>query len=199
MYHIHHTEGFLLGSRPAGRASRHLVIFTRDLGLVVGRAQAVRELSSKLRFHLQDFSYSRLSLVRGKSGWRVTGAEVLVNLYNELRNDEGKLAVCLRVLNLLKKLCPPEEKDAVLFDIVSSAALFLRSENLAAADLAALEIILVLRILHRLGYLGVTLELLRFVEPSTDWRLDALSLAPPLRRDAVSRINRALEASQLVG
>ena len=74
MHHIHHTEAFVLGSSPKGEDSKLLRLYTRELGLVYAHAQAVRKLSSKLRFTLQDFSRASVDLVRGKEIWRVTTA-----------------------------------------------------------------------------------------------------------------------------
>ena len=80
MYHIHHTEGIILGSKNFGEAGRYYFIFTRDLGMIYASAQGVRKMSSKLRYILQDFSYIKIDLVKGKDFWRVASASKTNNL-----------------------------------------------------------------------------------------------------------------------
>ncbi len=74
MHHIYHTEGIILGSKNYGETGKYYSIFTRDLGMVYASAQGVRKISSKFRYVLQDFSYVKVDLVRGRDFWRVTSA-----------------------------------------------------------------------------------------------------------------------------
>ena len=86
MHHMYHTEGIILGSRNYDEAGKYYSIFTRDLGMIQASAQGVRKMSSKLRFILQDYSYVKVDLVKGKDFWRVTSASktnLLDNLYNK--------------------------------------------------------------------------------------------------------------------
>ena len=47
--------------------------------MVFATARSVREERSKQRYALQDFSCIRVSLVKGKSGWRIGSVEALGN------------------------------------------------------------------------------------------------------------------------
>jgi recombinational DNA repair protein (RecF pathway) len=49
--------------------------------MLFATARSVREEKSKQRFALQDFSRIRVSLVKGKSGWRIGSAEALGNTF----------------------------------------------------------------------------------------------------------------------
>src|SRR3989344_1359216 len=110
-HHTYTTEGIVIASSPQDEASKFLYILTPDLGLVGVKAQGVRELKSKLRFHLQDFTHLELSLVRGKSGWRVTNA---ASLRPSIVNDT--VAPTLkRVCSLIKLLCAGEDANETLF------------------------------------------------------------------------------------
>ena len=42
MYHLYHTGAVVVGSSPSGEASKTILLFTRELGLVSARAQGVR-------------------------------------------------------------------------------------------------------------------------------------------------------------
>lgn len=73
-----HTEAILLGSRHYGEANRLLYLLTSDLGLLLVAAQGVRQQSSKLRGQLQDYAHLQVTLVRGRSIWRLIVAEVVL-------------------------------------------------------------------------------------------------------------------------
>jgi len=108
MYTIYHTEGIVLGGAPVGEASKILYIFTRDFGLVSAHTRSLRELKSKLRYGLQDFSYTHIDLIRGKGGWRVTSAIPIDNLsLAPIRIDYFELIS--RVFSLVRRLVKGEE------------------------------------------------------------------------------------------
>ncbi len=88
MHHIYHTEGIILGSKAYGEAGKCYYIFTKDLGMIFASAQGVRKISSKLRYVLQDFSYIKLDLVRGKDFWRLTSASKTNALESIAKNPE---------------------------------------------------------------------------------------------------------------
>lgn len=139
-HHTYNTEAIVLGSGPVGEADKLVWLLTRELGLLVARARSAREEKSRMRYALQDFSLSIVSLVRGKTGWRLTGAVLEKSLYAQLENS-GTLQAAAKIFDLLKRFIPREEKNEVLFEIVR--------DGLEDLD----EILLVAQILRELGYL----------------------------------------------
>lgn len=152
MHHIHHTEGLILGSRGYGETGKYYSIFTRDLGMIYASAQGVRKMSSKLRYVLQDFAYVKVDLVQGKDLWRVTSAQK-TNKLEELSRDPGTFGVFFNIANLLKRLLAGVEKNEALFiDLIKGLTVLEKTK--AKDDLRNIEIVMVLRILHNLGYIG---------------------------------------------
>ena len=196
MHHIYQTEGIVLSSTAFGEANKHFWIFTRDLGMITASAQGVRHLKSKLRYSLQDFSHGTLSLVRGKGGWRITNAAIESNISADLRGNPPAAAVAIQGLRLLKRLLPGEEGNPELFSIMSSALACLRSEELSAAELQSVEMILILRILRNLGYFPVRENLVSFSE-SAGWGRELLSGFEAHRKEALDAINASLRQTQL--
>ncbi|MDD5050915.1 MAG: DNA repair protein RecO [Candidatus Pacebacteria bacterium] len=197
MHHIYQTEGFVIGGTNAGEANRYLKIFTRDFGMISGSAQGIRHLKSKLRYSLQDFSYSSVSLVKGKDLWRVVNAEKKENLWELFRKDKKRLEIFARSLSLLKRFLHGEEKNEALFRIFSSSCFFLaNSQALSSEELRNFEYILVLRILHHLGYLKELSELKSFSE-TEEWGGSILSRIEEYKALALQEINRSLKESQL--
>ena len=107
MYHLYQTEGIVLKSVPTGEGSSYFYIFTKDLGLLVATAKSVREERSKLRYGLQPFSISNISLVRGKESWRITNATLSSSLFRRLRHQQETLALFSRIFAFLCRLLPP--------------------------------------------------------------------------------------------
>ncbi|MBI5005317.1 MAG: DNA repair protein RecO [Candidatus Lloydbacteria bacterium] len=145
-YHIYTTDGIVLGSVSVGESNRYLYVLTKNLGLLGVRAQGIRELRSKLRFALTDFSHVRVALVRGKDVWRVTSA-VPFSSYQALFFDKEKLRVFARIASLLRRLVVGETEHAALFDFMFRTAVFLAAEKFTAKELACMEALAALSVL----------------------------------------------------
>jgi DNA repair protein RecO (recombination protein O) len=193
MHHIYHTEGLILGSKSYGEAGRYYYIFTRDLGMVYASAQGVRKISSKLRFVLQDFSYIKLDLVRGKDFWRLTSASKTNKLEKISKNPET-LKVFVNISRLLKRLLQGEDANQALFaDLLSGLKILEKYEN--QADLRNIEAIMVLRILDNLGYIGGNESLKNLIKSPFEEEL-VLQVSEN-RAKILSEINKALKETHL--
>ena len=152
MHHIYHTEGIILGSRNFGEAGRHYSIFTRDLGMIYASAQGVRKMSSKLRFVLQDFAYLKVDLVQGKDFWRVTSASK-TNVLEQITKMPETFKVFANIARLLKRLLAGVEPNEPLFaDLLQGLSILEKAGE--KGDLRNIEVVIVLRILNNLGYIG---------------------------------------------
>ncbi|MBI2099966.1 MAG: recombination protein O N-terminal domain-containing protein [Candidatus Vogelbacteria bacterium] len=180
MSHLfHHTTGYIIASQDYGEANRLYQILTPDHGLVTVTAQGVRQLASKLRYHLKEFVELRLTLVRGREVWRLIGVEHRDPKW--LSSAERLLAK--RIFSLLKRLVVGEEKGEELYGVVHCLMTDLNSRRLDAEALYQLELATVLSTLRVLGYL-----------PAGQLPAAGEVLVPA---HAISLINRALQASQL--
>src|SRR3954471_7552123 len=101
MYQKYQTDALVLGSRESGEADRTISIYTRDFGLVRGRATSVRSEKSKMRYAVQNYSRASVSLVRGKRGWRVAGAIAQVGAQGK---DKAAVATFARIGELVTRL-----------------------------------------------------------------------------------------------
>lgn len=152
MHHIFHTEGIILGSRNYGEAGKCYYIFTRDHGMIFASATGVRKIASKLRFVLQDFSYVKLDLVRGRDFWRITSCSK-TNELEEIKDKPLNLKIFVQVVKLLQRLLAGEETNEILFiDFLKGLKILEKVEK--KEDLANVEIFLIFNILQNLGYIG---------------------------------------------
>ncbi len=193
MHHIYHTEGIILGGKNYGEAGKCYFIFTRDLGLVFASAQGVRKMSSKLRYVLQEGSYLKIDLVRGKDFWRVTSASK-TNQLDDLSRNVVAYPVFHNIARLLRRLLPGEDANPTLFaDVLGGLSLLEKSET--KEDLRNVEIIIVLRILNNLGYIGGGEILENLIKSPFE---DSLLLEVSQKRPHIlSQINKALKETHL--
>ncbi|MEX0934800.1 MAG: recombination protein O N-terminal domain-containing protein [Candidatus Paceibacterota bacterium] len=193
-YRIYTTDALILRSATQGEANRFFWLYTRDFGLVYATAQSVRKHKSKLRYALQDYMYSSVSLVRGKRGWRIVGAQPQWSIWGELRDDSRKLAVGLNILSLLRRLVRGQARDVALFSSVRASFDELRTREFAEGELGGFELVAILRVLDLLGYLGSgeLEEHARNLWESREWEE-----AEAKRKVFIKTINASLRSSQL--
>lgn len=193
MHHIYHTEGIILSSSNFGEAGKYYNIFTRDLGMVYASAQGVRKMSSKLRFVLQDFSYIKLDLVVGKNIFRITTASK-TNKLEQLIKQKENFKVLVNIANLLKRLLAGIEPNEVLFDELIQG-LHILEKIKTKDDLRNIEIVLVLRILNNLGYIGGDDLLQDLIKSPFEENL--IFEVSKSRVQALREINKALKETHL--
>jgi len=193
MHHIYHTEGIILESRNQGEAGRYYAIFTRDLGMIYASASGVRKASSKLRYVLQDFAYLKIDLVRGKDFWRITSASK-TNSLESLHKNKEIFPVFYQISKLLKRLLAGEEANESLFqDLIKG--LHILEETKGKKEIENVEVVIVLRILANLGYLGRQDSLEHLIaSPVAD---DLIFEVAKNRTAILSEINKALKETQL--
>jgi DNA repair protein RecO len=193
MHHIYHTEGIILGSRNFGEASKYYSIFTRDFGRVWASAAGVRKMSSKLRYILQDFTYVKVDLVRGKNFWRITSASKTDALENLLKNKPA-FRVFGNIATLLRRLLVESEENQNLFnDFLNGLTVLEKIES--KSDLQNIEAIIVLRLLHNLGYIGGGSTLEKIIKSPFEENL--IFAAAQSRQEVLGEINKALKETHL--
>ena len=209
-YHIYTTEAFILGADERGEADRLLTIFTRDLGLVRAVAKGVRHAKSKLAPHLLNFSCSKVSMVRGKEVWRLTGAQPhelsiqarKVNVSSDTNTSVSTkselFGVYARILNLVKRFIHFESADPKLFDCIKECFVLAEKDQLLKnpEDFDAFEALLIMKIMHILGYVAQNEKLSIFLAdgPITE---NTLLEAKKESRMIIQIVNKALKESQL--
>lgn len=134
-HHIYQTKAFIIDSMDVGEANKLLTLFTADLGLIFVSAQGVRVMQSKLRPSIQDLSFSKIALVRGKEYWRLTSAEKLISLYDK-RVPLYVRQFMAGILQFVKRLITGEAKHEELFDMLSKLFTFCFENSKYFADLA---------------------------------------------------------------
>lgn len=189
MYEIYITDALVCGSRNSNTSDRSYLLLTREAGMVWASVKSVREEHSKHRYALQDFSRSRVSLVRGRGGWRVTGAEPIGNVYFELKTRTSRTVV-RDALRLLRRFLQGETPAPKLYDDLVLAL------TAPEKDMEQIAPVLTLRVLHALGYVAPA-ELCRPLIEASDTRTACKLLTAERKAESVKAIEQALEVSHL--
>ena len=178
MYQKYNTEALVLGSYESGENDRTVVLYTKDFGLVRARARSVRSEASRMRYGLQNYSLSHVSLVRGKASWRVAGAAAL----RYASGDTRGIAAFARVCELVTRLVHGEEENTYLYGVLAEAHAALIREKTDA--FGTIEIVCVARVLFALGYISAEALETGHASFSAENALDHASRrrAPALRR-----------------
>lgn len=194
MHHIYHTEGIILGSSSFSESSKYYFIFTKELGMIMASASGIRKMSSKLRFVLQDFSYTKIDLVKGKDFWRITSASKTGEL-DYISKSLNLLPTISNLARLLKRLLVGEEKNEPLFNDLISGFFLLEKNRENINEIKNIEMVLVLRILFHLGYFSSDDLNSNLITSPIEYEL--LSEANLSRNIILSKINRALKETHL--
>jgi recombinational DNA repair protein (RecF pathway) len=152
-------------------------------------------LQSKLKFGLQDLSFGKFSLVKGREVWRIVGAEES-QVFEEIKKDKERLALTAKIFSLIDRLIKGERKDTELFDDIYNAFILINKEELSSDEFSGLELILVYRILHDLGYVSYDSSSAQLVE-FKEWERGFLNVDKSLRAKLLKQINDAIAHSHL--
>jgi len=194
-HHIYTTPAIVLESLPGRVADRRYTLFTHEFGIIRATSSGVRRSESKLRYALQEFSVLEVSLVRGRDIWRITNASAGENIFWRDCAHKPVVEMVARIFRLLIRLVPGEEKTEALYNEVFSALQFLGEHQLSTESVAFFEQIVVLRMLHHLGYVGAEPSLAPFLSGNVS--PEQLESARVSRHKILAAINFSLRESQL--
>jgi recombinational DNA repair protein (RecF pathway) len=147
-YQTYTTKAIVCGTFNRNTADRSYLLFTRDAGMLYADARSVREERSRQRYALQDFSLVRVSLVKGKRGWKIGSIEAQQNYYQQAVNKAARGSV-VSVCRLLRRFVKGEWSDPVLFDYLVQALVELSG---VIEERSFVEQVVQVQVLGLLGY-----------------------------------------------
>lgn len=136
------TESIVVGTRPSGEAASILTLFTRELGLLSVMARGIRYERSKLRYHVQLYSFVEVTLVQGHEHWVLIGAVSIERLSGRPNSERARAHVATLLVRFLGEADPHTELYDNLLHIIHDG------------DGEGVETRLSLATFERLGYLG---------------------------------------------
>ncbi len=190
-YATYTTEALVCGTFSRNTADGSYLLFTREAGMLFADARSVREERSRQRYALQNFSLIRVSLVKGKNGWKIGSVESLRNYYHEAIDKSARGSV-VSLFRLLRRFLKGEEAAADLFDLTKKGLEVLQKET---KERTFVEEVIQLRILAKLGYVDIKKipEIIRDTSPDDI----AKHLNPTLQKIINQLYLHAVEISHL--
>ena len=149
-YVTYTTKALVCGTFNRNTADASYLLFTREAGMLYADARSVRKETSKQRYSLQDFSLVRVSLIKGKIGWKIGSIEAQQNYYHQAVNKEARGSV-VSLFRLLRRFVKGEESAPVLFDYVTAALTEMITD---IGERSFLQLTAQVEILSLLGYVN---------------------------------------------
>lgn len=113
-------------------------------------ARSIREERSKQRCAMQDFSRIRVSLIKGKSGWRIGSAEALGNPFLNAQTRIERALINFVIMQLRRYV-----HGEVPLDVIYSDAMeILEKPNMFVQDAVGTQKVFALRLMSDLGYIA---------------------------------------------
>lgn len=190
-YKTYTTEAVVCGTFDRNTADKSFLLFTREAGMLYADARSVREERSKQRYSLQDFSLIRVSLIKGKAGWKIGSVEPLKNYYATATNKAARGSVVL-LYRQLRRFFGGEEAAPKLFDYMKDA-LEVVSKDVAHRQWS--EQVIQVRLLTELGYVD-TKKVPRVVVETEPTNLDQ-NYDVSLTKQLDSILSQAVTSSHL--
>ncbi|PJC56170.1 hypothetical protein CO026_01815 [Candidatus Kaiserbacteria bacterium CG_4_9_14_0_2_um_filter_41_32] len=188
-YQTYTTEAMVCGSYANNTADKSFLLFTKRAGMIYATARSVREERSRQRYALQDFSLVSVSLVHGKSGWRIGSVEARGNIFSiaTTRSERGSV---VRLVKILRRFVQGEEPHPELYEEFLHSLDYL--SIIPDTERPALEKLLMVRLLYLLGYIAPPAEIKLLLEYSLE-SLDILAI-----KSQINSIERLLENAHSV-
>jgi recombinational DNA repair protein (RecF pathway) len=191
MYTIHTTDAYILSVASRKESDSLLICISDEYGLMYVNVQGARKEASKHRFIAQPYTFARVTCVEGKVGWRLTG----ISEIEKIKTEELILPLYIRVGLLINKLVHGEEKGNI-YSILYNAYISISQIIFTEENLGAIERIIVLRVLHELGYIGES-SLVEQCLQSRDISKMTIEHVRAHKKQITAIINTSLRASGL--
>lgn len=128
------TNAFILRRYNIRDTDRIYTLYTERLGKVEAIATGVRKIKSKLAPHLEPFGIVRVTLVRGRLGWRLVNAERTTS-YFDLCGQVDAFATLVTGLECVDVFTKVEMTEPRIFQLLTSLFNETRRLSLESATL----------------------------------------------------------------
>lgn len=172
------TEGIIIKRRNFGEADRILTVFTKRLGKIQIKAVGVRRITSRRSPHVELLNLSALTLHKGKFLPILTEAQTIED-FSSIKDNLTKVGFAYHICELVDGLCPENQENGRVFDLLSEVLFRLEHEEEIASVIHEFEI----ELLTILGYYKPSwrpqsIDTTLFIESILERRLKSKRLLP---------------------
>jgi len=159
------TKAIVCGSKANMTSDKSYLLFTEELGMLWAQAKSVRMEKSKQRFALQDFSIIRVSLVQGRSTWRIGSVEALSNSFFVSGSRISRGGVSFIVKKLRQYVHGETAIPRAFIDAVDSLTALSAEDDVHVMGMY--QKVYEFRLLAELGYIKITNDTRPLIEASS--------------------------------
>ncbi len=176
------TEGIIIRRRNFKDADRILTVLTSDQGKIAVRASGIRRIPSRRSAHVELLNHSMLTLYHGNAFPVLTEAQTIES-FSEIKEDLEKIGLAYHLCELVDGLCPENQENRQVFNLVKATLTRLALEG----DSAALVRDFQTELLFQLGYwnkqefLTKNIDMDHFVENILERKLKSKSIFAKLQ------------------
>ena len=188
-YQTYTTRALVCGSWSSNSADKTFLLYTQTLGMIHATARSVREERSRQRYALQDLAEIKVSLVRGRAGWRIGS---VIDIDQPFRNatDRAARGSVVYIYRMLRRFVSGSETSPEVYGLVTEALQYLVRSDVS--DRAVIQDCVCFRLLHHLGYIAPTPA----QRPALD--LPVAELSPTLSPAVLHSLREAIAQAETV-
>ena len=146
MRHIK-DEAIVIRRKNYGEADRLLTLFTKRNGKITAKAAGVRKIQSRRSSHIELLNHAQLALYKGR-GMPVLTEVMTIESYSAIKDDLMKVGFAYHICELVDGLCPENQENPAVFDLLTETLSRLTSGNDIVAAIHEFEV----ELLSNLGY-----------------------------------------------
>ena len=192
--HQYITQAIVCGSKASMTSDKSYLLFTQELGMLWATARSVRIEKSKQRYALQDFSIIRISLIHGRSVWRIGSVEALSNPFLASSNRASRGGISFIVKFLRRYVHGETSVPHAFSDMVIVLGLCNTTEDVEIIQLY--QQLFSLRLLDELGYVKISQKVQTLVErENIEEAIKVYDVS--MEKEVSACIDRASEVSHL--
>ncbi len=186
---IYQTRALVLKTENSKESNKIVYLYTEKFGLLVAHMQSLRELRSKMRYHIHPLSLLSVDLVSGKNIWHITGVHEGQSSFTLAGSPWFRLATLFS--ETLVRLCGHEEVHEGLFSLIED--FFAHTTREYEEYISEIEIIFLIHLLNVLGYFRRGDDFFSY----SLYSQELFSRVRERRSLYIKQINEALRNSQL--
>lgn len=171
------TEGIIIRRRNFKDADRILTVLTADHGKIAVKASGIRRIPSRRSAHVELLNHCVLTLYNGQAFPVLTEAQT-IDSFTPIKEDLHKIGLAYHLCELVDGLCPENQENRQVFNLVKATLTRLSFEE----DASALVHDFQTDLLHLLGYwnkqefLAKNIDMDHFVENILERKLKSKSI-----------------------
>ncbi|MBI5122407.1 DNA repair protein RecO [Candidatus Roizmanbacteria bacterium] len=176
------TEGIIIKRRDFKDADRILTVLTPNLGKIAVRASGIRRIPSRRSPHVELLNHCVLTLYNGRAFPILTEAQA-IDSFSGVKEDLYKIGLAYHLCELIDGLCPENQENRGVFNLVKNTLMRLSSEENEAELIRNFqtELLSMLGYWNKQEFLTERVDMDNFVENILERKLKSKSIFAKLQ------------------